>query len=532
MNNFYARKERTVTVLAVSSVLAMLLLGSNVLSLEPTQLLNGISPATAITETTVSHDTRGTYLRLGSTDASFTPAIINLVSNGFSPGDSVIISFSGTWRFVCSNPGTELTSENEAGTHLIGVFSSSNTLLAPNVSNRVPGAIDAGTDYATLNATPTGETTDIPQDFRIVPNTGFEITIPAGASHLFLSMSDTHFVDNCGSISVTLTKVNVNPTADAGADQNVNEGDTVTLDGSGSADPDGTIASYLWEQTAGTTVAMDDSSSTTPSFTAPSVGSAGETLTFELTVTDDDGGTSTTPDSIDVVVSNANQLPTADAGADNSVNEGTTGVQLDGTGSSDPDESISSYLWEQTDGPSVTITNADSATATFDAPEVSTDTPLTFKLTVTDNDGGTDEDTVVVTVNDEGNTLLEIDGFYAPVDMNDVINTLKGGKSVPLKFEIFEVVRDGDGNEISRTEITDTSAIQSFTHEETPCGDIESTETDAVETTNSLGTIEPRYDANGGQFIGNWKARSPPGICYTVEVTTEDDSATAYFKSK
>ena len=53
-----------------------------------------------------------------------------------------------------------------------------------------------------------------------------------------------------------------------------------------------------------------------------------------------------------------------------------------------------------------------------------------------------------------------------------------------------------------------------------------------MEITNSLGTIEPRYDADSGQFMGNWKARGSPGICYTVEVTTEDDSATAYFKTK
>jgi hypothetical protein len=42
------------------------------------------------------------------------------------------------------------------------------------------------------------------------------------------------------------------PTANAGTDQTVNEGDNVKLDGSGSSDPDGTIASYSWTQTAGT----------------------------------------------------------------------------------------------------------------------------------------------------------------------------------------------------------------------------------------------------------------------------------------
>src|ERR671923_1934082 len=53
-----------------------------------------------------------------------------------------------------------------------------------------------------------------------------------------------------------------------------------------------------------------------------------------------------------------NQLPTADAGSDFSVNEGTTGVQLQGSGS-DPDGTISSYKWEQVvsgSEPTVTLT--------------------------------------------------------------------------------------------------------------------------------------------------------------------------------
>ena len=358
-------------------------------------------------------------------------------------------------------------------------------------------------------------------------------TAPFVTAQTLLSFTLT-VTDNDGktasdSVDITVNNINQVPSADAGADQSVNEGDNVSLDGSGSSDSDGTIQSYSWLQTAGTSVTLDDSSSTTPSFIAPSVGAAGETLTFELIVTDNDGDTDT--DTVDINVQNMNLLPTAIAGEDFSVNEGTPEVQLQGSGS-DSDGIIGSYLWEQTSGPSVILNNAYTATVTFDAPQVSANTPLTFKLTVTDNDGGIDDDTISVIVNDVENTRLEIEGFYAPVDMNNIINTIKATKSVPLKFEIFEVARAANGDEISRTEITDTSAIQSFTHEQIACSAIESTGTDAVEITNSLGTIEPRYDADSGQFMGNWKARGSPGICYTVEVTTEDDSATAYFKTK
>ena len=82
---------------------------------------------------------------------------------------------------------------------------------------------------------------------------------------------------------------NIAPTADAGADQTVNEGVTVTLNGSNSTDPDGSITSYLWSQTAGMPITLSDATSATPSFTAPDVDADGETLTFLLTVTDNGG---------------------------------------------------------------------------------------------------------------------------------------------------------------------------------------------------------------------------------------------------
>lgn len=89
--------------------------------------------------------------------------------------------------------------------------------------------------------------------------------------------------------------------------------------------------------------------------------------------------------------------PVANAGPDQSVASGAT-VSLDGTGSTD-DVGISSYLWSQIGGTAVTLSNTGVASPSFTAPTVGSSTALTFQLTVTDADGQTNTDTVVVTVN-------------------------------------------------------------------------------------------------------------------------------------
>jgi hypothetical protein len=76
--------------------------------------------------------------------------------------------------------------------------------------------------------------------------------------------------------------VNHPPVANAGSDQTVTAGDTVTLNGAGSSDADGDSLSYSWLQTAGRTVSFD-STAQNPIFEAPNVKKE-TTLIFQLTV--------------------------------------------------------------------------------------------------------------------------------------------------------------------------------------------------------------------------------------------------------
>ena len=117
-----------------------------------------------------------------------------------------------------------------------------------------------------------------------------------------LSQQDA-YIDNIYFNSIV---PNQPPTAAAGPDQVVNAAAAVVLNGSGSLDTDGTIVSYLWEQTAGTGVVLSGSGASR-SFTAPSTAA---TLTFRLTVTDDDGATGT--DTVTVTVQPAGGVSYSD----------------------------------------------------------------------------------------------------------------------------------------------------------------------------------------------------------------------------
>ena len=187
------------------------------------------------------------------------------------------------------------------------------------------------------------------------------------------------------------------PTADAGADQTVAEGATVTLDGSGSSDSANRALTYAWSQTGGAEVELSSTGAVRPSFIAPMQLAANATLTFSLTVTA--GGTDSQPDTVAITVTaGSDDAPTADAGTDQTVYEGAM-VALDGTGSRDPEGQALTYAWSQTGGTSVTLSSATVVSPTFTAPSSLTATAaLTFSLTVTASSTDSQPDTVTITV--------------------------------------------------------------------------------------------------------------------------------------
>jgi hypothetical protein len=116
-----------------------------------------------------------------------------------------------------------------------------------------------------------------------------------------------------------------------------------------------------------------------------------------------------------------------------------------------------------------------------------------------------------------------LSGFYRPVDMGGVFNTVKGGSTVPLKFEVFDSA--------TGMEQTDVAVVDRFEVTPIACPNGNPT-TDDVEFTTTGGT-SLRYDFTEGQFIQNWKTPKKPGKCYEVTMfTTDGSSISAKFQLK
>lgn len=149
-----------------------------------------------------SLDPRRTYLHTNQDNSSDTVPL-DLSSLGILPGDHLRLVRLGDWD---PGPGGD-TSES-----LIAIFSGSATLLAKTELHRVPGAIDAGFDFTTSKTYRGSQDTDVPEDFAICWGTRTEVTItvPAGASHLFLAPSDSLYEDNTdpdGDYGVQIEKI-------------------------------------------------------------------------------------------------------------------------------------------------------------------------------------------------------------------------------------------------------------------------------------------------------------------------------------
>ena len=221
-----------------------------------------------------------------------------------------------------------------------------------------------------------------------------------GAHTITYTVTDNDGNSNSDEVVVTVVASNIAPVADAGENKHIRENEFVILDGSGSSDIDGSIASYLWKE--GNTVLGTGSAL---NYRSSVVGAH----IVELTVTDDGGLSHTDTTTVTVV---GNSIPVANAGSDKStrINESIT---LNGN-AIDNDGTIVKYEWKE--GSLLLGLNKDLVNYTF-----STLGAHTITYTVTDNDGNSNSDEVIVTVLAENVAPVADAGADVSVDVNESV---------------------------------------------------------------------------------------------------------------
>ena len=303
----------------------------------------------------------------------------------------------------------------------IGVESNGESTFTAEDINRAPWNVPADEDAATHTATISkfmkDPTNPLRYTFTLTP--GVDSSGSGSELAFTVSIPQDKITDAIGNknlnirgphLTYSAPSANTPPVAHAGDDQTVDPGVLVTLDGSGSMDPDGlpdeTLKySWVWKDGTGTeNVALSDPSAQMPTFTADNVtpGTVNVYHIFTLTVTD--AGALTHEDEVRVTVRSPFLTLTAEAGNPQTVVSGET-VTLDG-GDSIVDEriGIALYSWSRTGGTGGAVTlsptaSRESRTFTADTlAEGAADVTHIFTLTVTDNEDRTATDTVTITV--------------------------------------------------------------------------------------------------------------------------------------
>ena len=278
----------------------------------------------------------------------------------------------------------------------------------------------------------------------------------SNASLVFsLKVSDGVNTSTADTVTITVTAgVNDAPTADAGSDRTVAEGTAVTLDGSGSDDPENAALTYAWSQTSGTTVSLSSSTAQSPTFTAPTELLSNASLVFSLTVSD--GVNTSTADTVTITVTaGVNDAPTADAGSDATVAEGAT-VTLDGSGSDDPENAALTYAWSQTSGTTVSLSSSTAQSPTFTAPtELLSNASLVFSLEVSDGVNTSTADTVTITVTAGANDAPTADaGSDATVAEGATVTLDGSGSSDPERAALTYAWSQTSGTTVSLSSST------------------------------------------------------------------------------
>ncbi len=295
------------------------------------------------------------------------------------------------------------------GRDLKFIFSTDeNTNLPPEANAGMDRTVDAGTlvtldgsassdpdgdvlSYTWVLTPPEGSNATLDDPTRVNPS--FTADLP-GNYLVSLIVNDGTVDSETDTATICATEVSLNtpPVANAGPDQAVDTGSTVSLNGSDSSDVDQDPLSYSWalQRPASSTATLSDAGSVNPTFVADTEG------TYTATLIVNDGTEDSAPDSMTVVATDVfvNTPPVAVVGSDQDVQLGAT-VTLDGSASNDADQDPLTYTWslQRPPGSSAALSDASSVSPTFVA-----DVAGDYLATLIVNDGLVDSAPAETTV--------------------------------------------------------------------------------------------------------------------------------------
>jgi hypothetical protein len=486
------------------------------------------------------------YTEPSASDAvsgSVTPACVPPSGSGFPVGDTTVICTAGDGAgnsssvdlhvIVTDTTGPAIDVPNLDAVEATGPGGAA-VSFAVTASDLVDGPRTVDCDYASGDTFSLGTTlvTCTAQDTRnnltsksftveVVDTTAPDLTVPAnmtieatgpsGATVTF-SASASDIVD--GDVTVDCI-----PTSGSVFSLGTTTVTCTAVDAAGNEAQDGFTVTVV-DTTPPTVNVPDD-------LTVEATGPAGATATFTASaddLVDGDVATACDPASGSVFALGETTVTcTATDAAGNTGSNSFTVTVVDTTG---PALTLpANILATATSAAGAPVTYAASATDLVDGSVPVTCTPAsgstfapgvtTVSCSAADAHGNTSTGTFTVTVTFGWN------GFFAPVDNNGVVNTIKGGQSVPLKWNI----PNGSGGWISSLDV-----VTSVTQAKTTCSS--NAPIDEIEAPTS-GSTSLRYDSTANQYIYNWQSPKGAGTCYKVTVyLTDGSSRSALFKTK